>query len=318
MLRTLIATITLTLSALALAQTYPTRQVRIVVPFPPGGTSDILARTIGARLSAPLGQPVVIENRPGAGGNIAADHVAKSAPDGYTLIMGTSSLAISQSLYKKLTYDLVQDFAPITQAVNYTNLLVVHPSAGVKSVDELLKLARAKPGSLSYGTAGNGTPPHMTGELFKAYTSVNIVHIPYKGGAPAIADLIAGQIPMMFDNVPPLLPHVRAGKIQALAVTSLARIAVLPDVPTLHELGLKDFDAVGWNGLLAPAGTPREIVSRLNTEVVRVLRSPDVRDQLTAQGADIVGNSPEEFSAWIRAEVKKWAEVVKVSGAKID
>lgn len=318
MLRSLIATITFTLSALALAQTYPTRQVRIVVPFPPGGTSDILARTIGARLSAPLGQPVVIENRPGAGGNIAADHVAKSAPDGYTLIMGTSSLAISQSLYKKLTYDLVQDFAPITQAVNYTNLLVVHPSAGVKSVDELLKLARAKPGSLSYGTAGNGTPPHMTGELFKAYTSVNIVHIPYKGGAPAIADLIAGQIPMMFDNVPPLLPHVRAGKIQALAVTSFARIAVLPDVPTLHELGLKDFDAVGWNGLLAPAGTPRDIVARLNTEVVRVLRIPEVRDQLTSQGADIVGNSPEQFAAWIRAEVKKWAEVVKVSGAKID
>ena len=318
MLRSLVATITLTLSALALAQTYPTRQVRIVVPFPPGGTSDILARTIGARLSAPLGQPVVIENRPGAGGNIAADHVAKSAPDGYTLIMGTSSLAISQSLYKKLTYDLVQDFAPITQAVNYTNLLVVHPSAGVKSVDELLKLARAKPGSLSYGTAGNGTPPHMTGELFKAYTSVNIVHIPYKGGAPAIADLIAGQIPMMFDNVPPLLPHVRAGKIQALAVTSLARIAVLPDVPTLHELGLKDFDAVGWNGLLAPAGTRRDIVARLNTEVVRVLRIPEVRDQLTSQGADIVGNSPEQFAAWIRAEVKKWAEVVKVSGAKID
>ena len=244
--------------------------------------------------------------------------MAKSAPDGYTLIMGTSSLAISQSLYKKLTYDLVQDFAPITQAVNYTNLLVVHPSAGVKSVDELLKLARAKPGSLSYGTAGNGTPPHMTGELFKAYTSVNIVHIPYKGGAPAIADLIAGQIPMMFDNVPPLLPHVRAGKIQALAVTSLARIAVLPDVPTLHELGLKDFDAVGWNGLLAPAGTPRDIVARLNTEVVRVLRIPEVRDQLTSQGADIVGNSPEQFAAWIRAEVKKWAEVVKVSGAKID
>jgi tripartite-type tricarboxylate transporter receptor subunit TctC len=318
MLRSLVATIILTLSALALAQTYPTRQVRIVVPFPPGGTSDILARTIGARLSAPLGQPVVIENRPGAGGNIAADHVAKSAPDGYTLIMGTSSLAISQSLYKKLTYDLVQDFAPITQAVNYTNLLVVHPSAGVKSVDELLQLARAKPGSLSYGTAGNGTPPHMTGELFKAYTSVNIVHIPYKGGAPAIADLIAGQIPMMFDNVPPLLPHVRAGKIQALAVTSLARIAVLPDVPTLHELGLKDFDAVGWNGLLAPAGTPRDIVARLNTEVVRVLRIPEVRDQLTSQGADIVGNSPEQFAAWIRAEVRKWAEVVKVSGAKID
>jgi len=304
--------------SIVIAQAWPTKPIRFIVPYPPGGTSDILARTIGARLSAPLGQPVVIDNRPGAGGNIAADHVAKSPPDGYTLIMGTSSLAISQSLYRKLSYDLIQDFAPVTQAVNYTNLLVVHPSAGVSNVAELLALARAKPGALSYGTAGNGTPPHMTGELFKSYTGVNILHIPYKGGAPAIADLVAGQIPMMFDNVPPLLPHVRSGRIKALAVTSLARIAVLPDVPTLHELGLKDFDAVGWNGLLAPAGTPREIVSRLNAEVVRVLRIPEVRDQLTSQGADVVGNSPEAFSAWIKAEVKKWADVVKVSGAKID
>ena len=321
MLRTLVATtlITAALSAgLACAQTYPARQVRIIVPFPPGGTSDILARTIGARLTGPLGQPVVVENRPGAGGNIAADYVAKSPNDGYTLIMGTSSLAISQSLYKKLTYNLLQDFAPITQAVNYTNLLVVHPSAGVSTVAELLALAKAKPGSLSYGTAGNGTPPHMTGELFKAYTGVNIQHIPYKGGAPAIVDLVGGQIPIMFDNVPPLLPHVRAGRIKALAVTSLQRISVLPDVPTLHELGLKDFDAVGWNGLLAPAGTPREIVSRLHTEVVKVLAIPEVRDGLTSQGADIVGNTPEQFSAWIKTEVKKWADVVKVSGAKID
>jgi tripartite-type tricarboxylate transporter receptor subunit TctC len=318
MLRVLIAAAAFLAAGLVHAQGYPARQVRIVVPFPPGGTSDILARTIGARLSEPLGQPVVVENRPGAGGNIAADHVAKSPPDGYTLIMGTSSLAISQSLYKKLSYDLIRDFAPITQAVNYANLLVVHPSAGVSTTAELLALARAKPGALSYGTAGNGTPPHMTGELFKSYTGVNILHIPYKGGAPAIADLLAGQIPMMFDNVPPLLPHVRGGRIKALAVTSLARIGVLPDVPTLHELGLKNFDAVGWNGLLAPAGTPREIVARLNAEVVRVLRIPEVRDQLTSQGADIVGNSPEAFAEWIRAEVKRWAEVVRVSGAKID
>lgn len=300
------------------AQVYPTRQVRIIVPFPPGGTSDILARTIGTRLSEPLGQPVLVENRPGAGGNIAADYVAKSPPDGHTLIMGTSSLAISQSLYRKLGYDLLKDFAPITQAVNYTNLLAVHPSAGVSNIAELLALARAKPGALSYGTAGNGTPPHMTGELFKAYTGVDILHIPYKGGAPAIADLVAGQIPMMFDNVPPLLPHVRSGKIRALAVTSLERIQVLPDVPTLHALGLKDFDAVGWNGLLAPAGTPRAIVARLHAEVVRVLRIPEVRDQLVTQGADLVGNSPEEFASWIRVEVKKWADVVRVSGAKVD
>jgi len=318
MMRILVSIIALLTAGLVSAQTYPARQVRIIVPFPPGGTSDILARTIGARLGEPLGQPVVVENRPGAGGNIAADYVAKAAPDGYTLLMGTSSLAISQSLYKKLSYDLIKDFAPVAQAVNYTNLLVVHPSAGVSNVAELLALARAKPGALSYGTAGNGTPPHMTGELFKAYTKVNILHIPYKGGAPAITDLVAGQIPMMFDNVPPLLPHVRSGRIRALAVTSLARIQVLPDVPTLHELGLKDFDAVGWNGLLAPAGTPREIVNRLNAEVVRALRIPEVRDQLTSQGADIVGNSPDQFAAWIRAEVKKWAEVVRLSGAKVD
>jgi len=322
MMRLLAAAITLfaaLASTDAAAQAaYPARPVRIVVPFPPGGTSDILARTISARLQGPLGQPVVVENRPGAGGNIAGDAVAKAAPDGYTVLMGTSSLAISKSLYKKLSYDLLTDFAPITQAVNYTNLLVVHPSTGFSSVAELLAAARAKQGTLVYGTAGNGTPPHMTGELFKAYTGVDITHVPYKGGAPAIADLIAGQIPMMFDNVPPLLPHVRSGRIKALAVTSLQRIAVLPDVPTLHELGLKDFDAVGWNGLLAPAGTPRPIVNRIHDEVIRVLRIPEVRDGLTSQGADIVGNSPDEFAAWIRTEVKKWAEVVQRSGAKVD
>jgi tripartite-type tricarboxylate transporter receptor subunit TctC len=292
--------------------------VRIVVPFPPGGTSDILARTIGARLSDSFGQPVVVENRPGAGGNIAAEHVAKSTPDGYTLIMGTSSLAISQSLYRKLNYDLVRDFAPITQAVNYANLLVVHPSTGFASVNDLLAAAKARPGALSYGTAGNGTPPHMTGELFKSYTKVDLQHIPYKGGAPAIADLVAGQIPLMFDNVPPLLPHVRSGRIRALAVTSLGRVAVLPDVPSLHELGLKDFDAVGWNGLLAPAGTPREIVARVHADVVRILRLPEVREQLGAQGADIVAGTPEQFADWIRVEVRKWAEVIRVSGAKVD
>jgi len=317
MLRTLLVCLAIFTGSVS-AQTYPNRAVRLVVPFPPGGTSDILARTLAAKLAEPLGQPVVVENRPGAGGNIAAEHVAKSAPDGYTLIMGTSSLAISQSLYRKLNYDLLRDFAPVTQAVNYANLLVVHPSTPFNSTQELIAAAKARPGSLSYGTAGNGTPPHMTGELFKSYTSVDIQHIPYKGGAPAIADLLAGQIPLMFDNVPPLLPHVRSGKMRALAVTSLARIAVLPDVPTLHELGLKDFDAVGWNGILAPAGTPREIVSRVHAEVVRILAIPQVRDQLASQGADIVGNTPEQFGAWIRTEVKKWGDVIRISGAKVD
>jgi tripartite-type tricarboxylate transporter receptor subunit TctC len=185
-------------------------------------------------------------------------------------------------------------------------------------VNDLLAAAKAKPGALSYGTAGNGTPPHMTGELFKSYTGVDIQHIPYKGGAPAIADLIAGQIPLMFDNVPPLLPHVRSGRIRALAVTSLGRVGVLPDVPSLHELGLKDFDAVGWNGLLAPTGTPRAVIDRIHGEVNRILRIPEVRDGLTAQGAEIVGNTPEQFAAWIRAEIRRWSEVVRVSGAKVD
>ena len=318
MRRIAVAIVVMLVAGAVHAQVYPARAVRIVVPFPPGGTSDILARTIGARLSDAFGQPVVIDNRPGAGGNIAAEHVAKSAPDGYTLIMGTSSLAISQSLYRKLNYDLLRDFAPITQAVNYANLLVVHPKTGFLSVKDLVAAAKANPGALSYGTAGNGTPPHMTGELFKSYAGIDIQHIPYKGGAPAIADLIAGQIPIMFDNVPPLLPHVRANRIQALAVTSLGRVSVLPEVPSLNELGFKGFDAVGWNGLLAPAGTPREIVLRVHDEVVRILRVPQVRDQLLAQGADIVGNTPEQFAEWIRVEIKKWAEVIRVSGAKVD
>ena len=300
------------------AQSYPTKPIRFLVGFPPGGTSDILARTIGQKLSDAVGQQVVIENRPGAGGNIGAEAAAKSAPDGYTLFMSTTSQAISVSLYSKLNYDLVRDFAPVIQAVNYTNLLVVHPSLPVKSVKELIALAKARPGQLNYGTAGNGTPPHMTGELFKSYTGVNIQHVPYKGGAPAIADLLGGQITIMFDNVPPLLPHVQAGKMRPLAVTSLKRINVLRDVPTLDEAGLKGFDSVAWNGVLAPAGTPKEIVARLNAEIMRILNVPDVRERLVAQGADPVGGTPEQFAALIRSEIQKWAKVVKDSGAKVD
>jgi tripartite-type tricarboxylate transporter receptor subunit TctC len=300
------------------AQNYPARPMRFLVGFPPGGTSDILARTIGQKLADAVGQQVVIENRPGAGGNIGAEAAAKSAPDGYTIFMSTTSQAISVSLYSKLNYDLVRDFAPVIQAVNYTNLLVVHPSLPVKSVKELIALAKAKPGQLNYGTAGNGTPPHMTGELFKSYTGVNLQHVPYKGGAPAIADLLGGQITIMFDNVPPLLPHVQAGKMRPLAVTSLKRISVLRDVPTLDEAGLKGFDSVAWNGVLAPAGTPKEIVARLNAEILRILGMPDVRERLSSQGADPVGGTPEQFAALIRDEIRKWAKVVKDSGAKVD
>ena len=300
------------------AQNYPSRPLRFLVGFPPGGTSDILARTIGQKLGDALGQQVVIENRPGAGGNIGAEAAAKSAPDGYTIFMSTTSQAISVSLYGKLNYDLVRDFTPVIQAVNYTNLLVVHPSLPVKSVKELIALAKARPGQLNYGTAGNGTPPHMTGELFKSYTGINLQHVPYKGGAPAIADLLGGQITIMFDNVPPLLPHVQAGKMRPLAVTSLKRISVLRDVPTLDEAGLKGFDSVAWNGVLAPAGTPKEIVARLNTEILRILGMPDVRERLSSQGADPVGGTPEQFAGLIRDEIRKWAKVVKDSGARVD
>ena len=302
----------------AFAQAYPAKPLRFLVGFPPGGTSDILARTIGQKLAEALGQQVVIENRPGAGGNIGAEAAAKSAPDGYTIFMGTTSQAISVSLYSRLNYDLAKDLAPVIQAVNYTNLLVVHPSLPVKTVQELIALAKAKPAQLNYGTAGNGTPPHMTGELFKSYTRVNIQHVPYKGGAPAIADLLGGQITIMFDNVPPLLPHVQAGKMRPLALTSLKRIAVLDKVPTLDESGLKGFDSVAWNGVLMPAGSPRETIVRLNAEINRILAQQDVRARLTAQGADPVGGTPEEFAALVRTEIAKWAQVVKTSGAKVD
>ncbi len=308
----------LTSAGVCTAQNYPNRPIRFLVGFPPGGTSDILARTIGQKLGEVVGQQVVVENRPGAAGNIGAEAAAKSAPDGYTIFMSTTSQAISASLYSKLNYDLVRDFAPVVQAVNYTNLLVVHPSLPVRSVKALIALARAKPGQLNYGTAGNGTPPHMTGELFKTYTGVNLQHVPYKGGAPAIADLLGGQITIMFDNVPPLLPHVQAGKMRPLAVTSLQRISVLRDVPTLDESGLKGFDSVAWNGVLAPAGTPKEIVARLNAEIMRILNVPDVRERLVPQGADPVGGTPEQFAALIRSEIQKWAKVVKDSGAKVD
>ena len=305
-------------SAAVSAQSYPTKPIRMLVGFPPGGTSDILARTLSARLGAALGQPVIVENRAGASGNIAAEMVAKAAPDGYTLIMGTTSLAISQSLYAKLNYDLVRDLAPVSQAANYTNLLVVHPSLPVKSVQDLIALAKAKPGMLHYGSAGNGTPPHLTGEMFKGFTGVDMQHVPYKGGAPAITDLIGGQITVMFDNVPPLFPHVKAGKMRPLAVTSLRRVAAMPDIPTLDEVGLKGFDSVGWNGVFAPAGTPRDIIARVQTEIVAVLRIPEIREGLIAQGAEPVGNTAEEFGAWVRTEVEKWRKVVRESGAKVD
>ena len=304
-------------TAAAAAQTYPGRPVRVLVGFPPGGGTDILARVLAPQLSQQLGQPFVVENRPGATTNIASDLVAKSAPDGYTLLFTTSSLAINASLYKNLTYDALRDFAPISVFAESPNLLVAHASAGA-NVKELLAQAKAKPGAMNYSSAGSGTSQHLAGELFKARTGVNIAHIPYKGTAASLTAVIAGEVHFSFANVPAILGHVRGGRIRALAVLAPKRSDLMPEVPTMEEAGVKDVIVPVWYALLAPAATPREIVKTLNDATVRAARAPDLKQKLIEQGADPVGNSPEEFSKLLREEVAKWAEIVKISGAKAE
>ena len=301
------------------AMNYPNKPIKIVVPFPPGGATDILARAIGFELQKAWGQSVVIENKPGAGGNTGADLVAKSPPDGYTLIMATvGTHAINMSLYTKMPYDAVKDFEPIVLVAGVPNLLVVHPSVPAKTVKELTALAKAQPGKLNVASSGNGTSIHLAAELYKQMAGVDILHVPYKGSAPAVADLLGGQVQMMFDNMPVSLPHAKAGKLRALAVTSLKRSPALPDVPTMDEEGLKGFDATSWFGLLAPAGTPKDIIAKLNAASVAALATPDMRERLAAQGADPVGNTPDQFAAFIKAEIEKWAKIVKASGARVD
>lgn len=300
--------------------TYPNKPVRIVVPFAPGGTTDLLARAVAAELTRALGQQVLVDNRPGAGGNIGAEVVAKSAPDGHTLLMGTvGTHGINASLYNKLPYDPIKDFSPITVVATVPNVLVVHPALPAKNVPELIALAKAKPGRLNYASSGNGTSIHLAAELFKSMTGTFITHIPYRGSGPALTDLVAGQADLMFDNLPSALPHIRSGRLRALAVTSAAPSGVLPGVPTIAEAAaLPKYEASSWFGLLAPAGTPKDVISRLHAEVAKALNSPDVKQRLQSQGADPIGNTPEQFSAWIQQETNKWAGVVKVSGAKVD
>jgi tripartite-type tricarboxylate transporter receptor subunit TctC len=301
------------------AQNYPTKPVRLVVPFPPGGTTDILAREVGQRLSASLGQTVVIDNRPGAGGNIGAELVAKSAPDGYTLLMCTvSTHAINPNLYAKLPYDHVADFAPVILVASVPNVLEVTPSLPVNSVADLIKLAKEKPGQINFASSGSGTSIHLSGELFKTMAGVDMTHVPYKGSAPALTDLIGGQVQVMFDNLPSSLPQIKAGKLRAIAVTSAQRAPALPNVPTIAESGLPGFEATSWFGVVAPAGTPPAIVARLNADLNQWLQTPEAREKLLAQGAAAAGGSPEQFAAYIRAETEKWAKVVKASGAKVD
>ena len=306
-------------SALGQAPAYPAKPIRLVVPFPPGGATDILARDVAQKLTEAWGQSVVVDNRPGAGGNIGAELVAKAAPDGYTLLMGTvGTHAINASLYAKMPYDHIKDFAPVILVAGVPNVLVVNPALPVNSVAELIAYAKANPGKLNFASSGNGTSIHLSGELFKVMAGVQMTHVPYKGSAPAVQDLISGQVQLMFDNLPPSLPQIKAGKLRALAVTSTTRAPALPDVPTMAEAGLPGFEASSWFGVLAPAGTPPAIVAKLNAEIAKWLATPEAKERLSKQGANAAGGSPEDFVKHIAAETTKWAKVVKDSGAKID
>ncbi len=307
------------------AQTaWPAKPVRIVVPFAAGGTTDILARALAPELSRVFGQPFIIENKPGAGGNVGADNVAKSAPDGYSLLMGTvGTHAINPALYPKMPYDHVKDFVPITLVASVPNVLVMNPAKaeayGIKSVPDLIRYAKANPGKLNMASSGNGTSIHLSGELFKTMTGTFMVHFPYRGSGPALLDLIGGNMDLMFDNLPSAMPQIKAGKLKALAVTSAERSAAVPELPTIAEAGpVKGFEASSWFGLLAPAGTPADIVSRIQQETAKALGAPALKERLLSQGAIPSGMSPADFTKLITAETKKWAEVVKASGAKVD
>src|SRR5215216_7956011 len=296
----------------AVAAEYPIRPVTLTVAFTPGGPSDVLARVLGRRMQELLSQPFIIENRPGAGGNIAAEAVANAAPDGYTVLMGNNSiLATNASLYKKINYDPEKDFVPISLIGTQANILVVNPSVPAHSMAELIALAKAKPGQLNFASSGHGAAAHLAGELFKAEAKVDIVHVAYKGAAPALHDVVAGHVHMMFATAASVVGLIRDGKVRPLAVTTPKRTAVLPEIPTVAEEGIPGFDATTWHGLVVPAGTPREIVATLNHATNAALKSPDVQKSLADLGVDIVGNTPKEFDAYIKAEIPKWAAVVK-------
>ncbi len=309
----------------ALAQAgWPNKAVRLVVPFAPGGTTDILARAIAPELSKTFGQPFVVENRAGAGGNLGADQVAKSAGDGYTLLMGTvGTHGINRALYDKLPYDPIKDFVPITLVAAVPNVMIVNAdkarAAGINNVQDFIRLAKSQPGKLNMASSGNGTSIHLAGELFKSMTGTFMLHFPYRGSSPALLDMLAGNMDVMFDNLPSSMPHIRSGKLKALAVTSNQRSSALPEVPTIEEAGqLKGYEASSWFGLLAPAGTPTDIVNRVQKEVARALNDAGIKEKLQAQGAIPSGNTPQEFTRLIDAEHTKWAQVVKASGAKVD
>jgi len=303
----------------AVAQPYPSKPIKLVVPFPPGGPLDLAGRAIADHLAKAWGQPVVVDNKPGAGGNIGADLVAKSPPDGYTIVMGAlSTHAVNPHLFAKMPYDALKDFAPVTLVATTPNVLVLNPTVKANDVRELIALAKASPGKLSFASGSNGSAGHLAGELFKTLAGIDIVHVPYKGGAPAMQDLLGGQVQFMFDNLANSTAQLKAGKLKAFAVTTAKRSALAPELPTMAEAGVPGFDISTWYGIMAPAGTPPDVVKKLNAEIVRFLGSDEAKEKLKAQGAEPAPMSPEQFDQFVRAEWTKYAKIVKDSGAKVD
>jgi tripartite-type tricarboxylate transporter receptor subunit TctC len=302
----------------AVAQSYPTKPITIVVPYPPGGPTDIVARLVGQKLSERVGQQVIIDNRPGAGGNVGAALVARAAPDGYTLLLGTTAHAINPSVFTTLNYNFVKDFSPVILLTSLPLVVVTNAALPVKNIQELIALAKSKPNQLAYASSGNGQSTHLAAELFKTMAGVSMTHVPYKGSAPALTDLAGGQVSVMFDTMLSAMPQVKGGRLNALAVTTATRSGAAPNLPTVAESGVPGYEAVAWSGLLAPAHTPVDVVTKLNTEINAILNQPDVRKRLLNDGADPVGGSAEQFSSHVVKEVQKWASVAKASGAKVD
>jgi tripartite-type tricarboxylate transporter receptor subunit TctC len=317
MMRSIIVILGMVIASVANAQTYPVKPVRLVSPYPPGGANDILARIIGQKLGEGMGQQIVIENRSGATGNIGAEFVAKAAPDGYTLLMGqASNLTINVSLMSKMPYDPVKDLAPVTLVATTPNLLVVHPSLPVGTVKDLVALAKAKPGTINYASSGSGSAGHLAAELFKKVAHIDMVHIPYKGAAPALTDVVAGEAQLYFTSPISAQPFVRGGRLRMIAVTSLKRSPSMPAIPTVAESGYPDFDVVSWWGILTPAAVSKEIITRLHTEISKVLALPEIKAKFSDQGADVASDTPEQFAAYIKTEITKWGKLIRELGVK--
>ena len=315
---TVVALATLSFTPGAFAQTWPDRPIKLIVPFGPGSFPDMVARVVGEKMAANLGQPIVVDNRPGAGGNLGTEAVVRSKPDGYTLLLHSVANATSKALYGNLSFDPLKDLKPVTQLAGVGNVVVVSPSLPVSNLSELIELANKKPNGLSFASGGNGTTAHLAGELLRSITKAHFVHIPYTNFGQALTDVMGGQPDFVIPNLPPTVPQIKGGKLKPIAVTSSKRSALLPNVPTIAESGVKGYEVLSWNGIAAPAGTPDAIVDRLHAEAVKALKDPKVQQRLAEQGADSVGSSPAEYDAFIRSETEKWARVIKESGAKVE